>query len=63
MMIASGIASGHVLAADWLFLIAAILFALAFIISWLGGTAPARLAPVNLVAAGLALVAFAWLLL
>lgn len=62
-MIASGIASGHVLAADWLFLVAAILFVLAAIINIAGGTVAARFNPLNLAFIGLALVAFGWLVL
>ena len=62
-MIANGIASGHVLAADWLFLIAFVLFVVAFVINWVGGTIAAKVNPLSLLFAGLALVAVAWLVL
>ena len=57
------ISHGHVDAADWLFLIAAIVFVIAAIINWLGGVLATRVNPATLTCVGLALVAFAWLLL
>jgi len=63
MMIATGISSGHVTAADWLWLIAAVLFALAFIINVLGGTAAAKVNPLNLLFAGLTLTVIAFMIL
>lgn len=62
-MYASGIASGHVLAADWLFLIAAILFVIAAIVNFLGGTILAKVNPLTVTFVGLALFAFAFVLL
>ena len=61
-MISAGISDGHVLAADWLFLIAAILCIVAFIINLLGDTVN-RLSPLTLLIAAVGCVAFAWLLL
>ena len=57
-MIAEGIASGHVTAADVLFLIAVVIFAVAAII-----TVRTRMVMIDLVSVGLAVVALAWLLL
>jgi hypothetical protein len=59
-MIAAGIASGHVLLADWLFLIAAILLLAAALIAALQRPDPSHgaLAPT-----GLTLIAIAWLVL
>lgn len=57
------IAHSHVDAADVLFLIAAIVFAIACVINWVGGAIAARVNPLTLAFAGLALIAFAWLLL
>ena len=62
-MFASGIASGHPLAADWLFLIAAILFVLAAVINIAGGTIAARFNPLNLAFVASALIAFGLLVL
>lgn len=63
MIIASGIASGHVLAADWLFLIAAILFAVGCLLTLAGVVIAQRFTPTVLMLAGLALFAFAFMLL
>jgi hypothetical protein len=54
------IISGHDLLAEWLFLIAAILFVLAGVLAWTGRPDPTRGA---LVPVGLALVAVGWLVL
>jgi hypothetical protein len=59
-MFADAIASGHTTLADWLFLVAAVLFVLAGLISTTGTPDRSRGA---LVPAGLALVAVAWLVL
>lgn len=59
-MLADAIADGHVYAADWLFLIAAVIFGLAAIIA--GARLPDRTRG-TLIPAGLCLVAIAWLLL
>ena len=60
MIASTGIASGHATGADWLFLIAAILFGLAALL-------PLRVRPVAvesmLLPVGLCLVAIAWLIL
>ena len=57
-MIADGIASGHVTAADVCFLIALIVFVLAAVIS-----IRVKMVYIDLVATGLAAVALGWLLL
>jgi hypothetical protein len=59
-MLAVGITSGHVLLADWLFLIAAVFFAIAAILAWSRRPDPSNGA---LVPIGLCLVAVAWLVL
>lgn len=56
------IATGHHAAADWLFLIAAILFAVAALAVYLRQAVPRDWVP-SLVPAGLTLVAVAWLIL
>lgn len=61
-MIAGQIISGHILLADWLFLAAAIVFAVAALAVYLRQAVPRDWVPA-LVPAGLALVAIAWLLL
>jgi hypothetical protein len=55
-----GIFSGHALLADWLFLIAALLFVLAGLIAATQNPDKSR---GSLIPAGLALVALAWLVL
>lgn len=61
MITATDIAHGHVLLADWLFLIAAIVFVLEAVVLWVGGrdTITRGVLP----AVGLCLVAVAWLVL
>jgi hypothetical protein len=63
------IANGHTTLADWLFLIAAILFALGAVVSYVTGasTAPVGRSPGRYVTPGalaaLALIAVAWMVL
>jgi hypothetical protein len=59
-MLAAGLFTGHVTLADWLFLIAAILFAIAGILAWTRRPDPTTGA---LVPIGLALIAVGWLVL
>jgi hypothetical protein len=61
-----GIASGHVLLADWLFLIAAVLFVIEAVAIVLAGRTPPTGPAIGrgiLVAVGLALIALGWLVL
>ena len=60
-MIAEGIAHGHVLLADWLFLLAAIVFVVEAVI--LARSTATTITRGVLPAVGLALVAVAWLVL
>ena len=58
------ISHGHVDAADWLFLIAAIVFVIAALVRAFGdANVRTRLQPITLIAVGLALMSFAWVLL
>jgi hypothetical protein len=62
----AGLASGHVLAADWLFLLAAVLFVIEAVAIVLAGRTPPAGPAIGrgiLVAAGLAALALAWLVL
>ena len=59
-MVAGQILSGHILLADWAFLIALVLFAVAAVIAAIQRPDPSHGA---LIPAGLALIALAWLVL
>jgi hypothetical protein len=61
-VIAGQIISGHILLADWLFLVAAVLFAVAAVAIYVRQTVPRDWIPC-LVPAGLCLIAVAWLVL
>lgn len=65
MIASTGIASGHALGADWLFLIAAVVFGLAALLPAVRrGPEGTRLdLGVSLIPAGLCLLAVAWLIL
>jgi hypothetical protein len=59
-MIADALMSGHVTLADWLFLLAAVVFVIAAVLAWTKRPDPTTGA---LVPIGLALVAVGWLVL
>jgi hypothetical protein len=62
MLAAADILHGHLLLADWLFLVAAVVFAVATVASYVRQNVPRDWLPC-LVPLGLTLVAVAWLVL